>query len=107
MSNGPSILTNAPIGFGPGGPLPPPSPWTSFGSYIFYGNGGVVIGNPTGGSQGPGTLNASGLFVNGLTVNPNNFLQLSGGVITGNLAVDGNFTVTGITDGVVLDMGTF
>lgn len=30
-----------------------------------YSNGGVVVGSPTGGNQGSGTLNATGLYVNG------------------------------------------
>jgi len=32
------------------------------------GAGGVTVGNPTGGSQGVGTINAAGLYVNGVSV---------------------------------------
>ena len=36
---------------------------------VVYGDGGVVIGNPTGGDKGPGTLNIQGtLYVNGVAV---------------------------------------
>jgi hypothetical protein len=31
-------------------------------------NGGVVVGSPTGGNQGAGTINATGLFINGASV---------------------------------------
>lgn len=34
------------------------------------GNGGVVVGAPTGGNQGLGTVNATGLFINGVQTNP-------------------------------------
>ena len=105
--NVPALLTNASIGFGPGGPLPAPSPWTSYGHYIFYGNGGIVVGTPTGGNQGPGTLNAVNLYINGLSIDPGNFLQLSGGTVNGNLTINGSFTMNGPVDGVTLDMGIF
>ena len=109
MTEVPSLLTNAPIGFGAGGPLPAPSPWTSFGTYIRYGNGGVVIGDPAGGSFGPGTLNAVNLLINGISINPNNWLPLTGGTIVGNLAINGNFSIIapGTVDGSILDMGTY
>lgn len=35
-----------------------------------FGNGGVVLSSATGGNQGLGTLNATGLFVNGVAVSP-------------------------------------
>jgi hypothetical protein len=99
-------LSNAPIGFGAGGPLPAPSPWVSFGSYIAYPNGGVVVGNPAGGSFGLGTINANNLYLNGVQFSTQNFLQINGGTITGDLTVSGNLTVTG-TSSVNLDMGTY
>lgn len=34
------------------------------------GDGSVVVGSPTGGNQGLGTLNATGLFVNGVALKP-------------------------------------
>ena len=63
-----------------------------FGSTIagrFDADGGAVIGSPTGASQGPGTLNAKGLFVDGQPVltdagsefETNGYLLLSNGMI--------------------------
>jgi hypothetical protein len=75
--------------------------------YITYTTGGVVVGTPSGGSQGPGTLNATNLFINGISIDVNNFLSLTGGTISGPLTVNGPFTVIGTTNGVTLDMGTF
>lgn len=34
----------------------------------FFGDGGLTIGAPTGGDQGPGTVNSTGEFVNGVAV---------------------------------------
>jgi hypothetical protein len=33
-----------------------------------FGDGGVVVGNPTGGDQGAGTINAAGYYINGVAV---------------------------------------
>lgn len=50
---------------------------------------GVIAGSPTGGSQGPGTINAEGLFVNGVAVS-------SGGSVTSvGLTMPSGFSVTG------------
>lgn len=40
------------------------------GSTLFelFGDGGAVVGSPTGGDQGAGTINATGLFVNGSAI---------------------------------------
>jgi hypothetical protein len=105
MSNIPTTL--ATMGIGPGGPLPVPSPWNVSGGYITYTTGGVVVGTPTGGNQGPGTLNAANLFINGLSVDVANFLPLTGGTIGGPLTVNGAFILKSTIDGAVLDMGTF
>jgi hypothetical protein len=105
--NVPTPFIDTIIGFGPGGPLPSPSPWRVLGGYIDYVAGGVVVGTPTGGNLGPGTLNAVGLYINGLSFNLNNYLPLAGGTITGPLTINGNFTMNGVTDGIILDMGTF
>jgi hypothetical protein len=107
MSNLPTTFADTFMGIGPGGPLPIPSPWSVSSGYITYTTGGVVVGTPTGGNQGPGTLNAANLFVNGISVDVANFLPLTGGTIGGPLTVNGNFTVVGTTNGVTLDMGTF
>src|SRR5215468_5061364 len=91
----PITFSDAPLGFGPGGPLPVPSPWTNYGTYIGYGIGGVIVGTPTGGQKGPGTLNAQNIYVNGVSINPGDFLPLTGGTITGNLTINGGFTLSG------------
>jgi hypothetical protein len=36
--------------------------------FLIYGDGGAALGAPTGGSQGIGTLNATGLLINGVNV---------------------------------------
>ena len=36
--------------------------------YLFHGDGGLEVGAPTGGDKGAGTINATGLFVNGTAV---------------------------------------
>jgi hypothetical protein len=95
-----------PMGFGPGGPLPAPTQWTNYGSWILY-LGGVVVGTPTGSNKGPGSINATSYYVNGVPFDVSNYLPLSGGVITGNLTVNGLFLAAGTVDGIVLDMGTF
>jgi hypothetical protein len=38
--------------------------------FRIFGDGSVVVGNPTGGTQGLGTINATGLFVNGVSAVP-------------------------------------
>ena len=102
----PTPQTTSLLGFGPGGPLPAPSPWTTYGSWVSY-LGGVVVGNPTGGQLGPGTINAVAYYTNGVPFDLSNFLPLSGGVIAGPLTVNGTFTALGLVDGIKLDMGTF
>lgn len=66
-SNVPGPTSGIPIGYGPGGPLPNPTPWTNYGSYVQYGYG-VVVGQPSGGNLGPGSINASSLFINGVPI---------------------------------------
>jgi hypothetical protein len=107
MSNLPTTLADTFMGIGPGGPLPIPSPWSVSGGYITYTTGGVVIGTPSGGSLGPGTLNASNLYVNGISIDVANFLSLTGGTISGPLTVNGPFTLGSTINGAVLDMGTY
>jgi len=52
------------------GPGPPPDPWGYGPSLsLFYNNGGVTLGAPTGGTKGIGTINVSGgYYVNGSIV---------------------------------------
>jgi hypothetical protein len=95
-----------PMGFGPGGPLPAPTPWIVYGTYLQW-TGGIVVGNPTGGSLGPGTINAAAFYINGQSFELGNYLPLTGGVIGGPLTVNGAFVVHGTVDGITLDMGTY
>lgn len=53
-------------------------------------DGGVTIGSPTGGDQGAGTLNATGLYINGTSVGAGTFLPLAGGTMSGNINMGGN-----------------
>jgi fibronectin-binding autotransporter adhesin len=77
------------LGSGAGGPLAPPSAWVQNVGWISYA-GGVVIGSPTGGQKGPGTLNLQVIYLNGVLVNLAQYVQLTGGTMTGllTLAVD-------------------
>jgi len=109
MTN-PLLTNDPPMGFGPGGPLPAPSPWTTYGTYVSFG-GGVVVGAPTGGNRGNGTINCASIYVNGVALSSVNYLPTAGGNITGNLSIGGTLTVTGNTvlhgiTGLNLDMNT-
>jgi hypothetical protein len=95
-----------PMGFGPGGPLPTPTPWIAYGTYLQW-SGGIVIGNPSGGNLGPGSINATAFYINGASFDLGNYLPLSGGIIGGPLTVNGAFVVHGTVDGIALDMGTY
>jgi hypothetical protein len=92
-------------GFGPGGPNPTSSPWVSFGSWIQY-TGGVVVGDPTGGNLGPGTVNSHAYFIDGVQYDLANYLPLTGGIIGGPLTVNGAFVIHSTCDGITIDMGT-
>jgi hypothetical protein len=55
-----------------------------------FGDGGTVVGSPTGGSQGVGTVNATGLFVNGAATTTQ-----TSGTFTGTLTgMTGSVTAT-------------
>jgi hypothetical protein len=75
---------DAVLGSGAGGPLSAPTPWIQYSGYLNYG-GGIVVGAPTGGNQGNGTVNAQSFYINGTLVNLNNYLLLAGGTLTGPL----------------------
>lgn len=74
------------LGAGAGGPLAPPSVWTQHAGWVSYA-GGVVIGNPTGGNFGNGTLNLQNLYINGALVNLAQYVKLAGGTMTGVLTL--------------------
>lgn len=79
------------LGAGAGGPLPPGSPWISYNGYLQY-SGGIVLGSPTGGNKGPGTLNLLNLFVNNQNFSPASVVLLTGGTMTGLLFLSGDPT---------------
>jgi len=66
------------------GPQPQPDPWTIQGPAVYYAHA-MVIGNPTGGPKGDGTLNAVAFYVNGNLYDPNVFAPLAGATMTGPL----------------------
>jgi hypothetical protein len=75
------------LGSGAGGPLTAPTPWLSFPGYVAYLAGGVVVGTPSGGNKGPGTVNTQSYYLNGNIVDPTRYLPLVGGVLTGILTL--------------------
>lgn len=70
---------------------------------LIYGDGGNVIGAPTGGDKGIGTLNAQGLYVNGVAVVGGGISQATGsfsltyssGCISGTPSASGTYTIIG------------
>ena len=49
--------------------------------------GGVVIGSPTGGNKGAGTINAANVYQNGVAVSTGGNVATSGSITTGYLAI--------------------
>jgi hypothetical protein len=72
------------LGAGAGGPLYPPTPWSQFSGYLSYG-GGLVIGNPPGGTKGAGTINCADYYINGQPFDFGTVLPIAGGTMTGPL----------------------
>jgi hypothetical protein len=81
----PTPLENV-LGSGAGGPLTAPTPWIQYTGYLQYA-GGIVIGSPTGGNEGAGTVNASAVYTNGTQIIPANYVKLAGGIMTGILTL--------------------
>jgi hypothetical protein len=77
------------LGSGAGGPLTAPGPWIQYKGYLQYPYG-VVIGIPTGGNKGNGTLNLQGIYINGVIVDLTKYLLLTGGALSGVLTLAGN-----------------
>jgi hypothetical protein len=79
------------LGSGAGGPLSAPGPWIqekdSTSNYIFYPYG-VVVGSAP--NKGNGSVSVISLYVNGVAVNPLNYLPYSGGTMTGILTLFGD-----------------
>jgi hypothetical protein len=74
------------LGAGAGGPLSPPTPWIQYSGYLQYA-GGIVVGVPTGGNKGNGSINAQTIFINGVQFLATNYLPLAGGTMTGLLTL--------------------
>lgn len=106
MNGTPSLTSVIPLGYGPGGPLPTPTPWIQYGTAVQW-SGGVVVGNPPGGDMGPGAVNADAYFVNGAPFDLGNYLPLTGGTIAGPLTIQGAALFQGTVDGLTFDEGTF
>lgn len=65
---GQAFAQGGPGGGGPG-PQPTPSPWVPVGASAIQYGGAVLVGAPTGGSQGAGTINAAGgYYLNGVII---------------------------------------
>lgn len=62
-----------------------------------FGDGGVVLGAATGGDLGLGTLNTTGLYVNGTAVAVGSFLSLTGGTLTGATTITPTSAVIPLT----------
>jgi hypothetical protein len=79
------------LGAGAGGPLTAPSPWIQYQGWVQY-PAAVVIGSPTGGQKGLGTLNLQALYLNGVIVNLAQYVLLVGGTMTGFLTLSADPT---------------
>jgi hypothetical protein len=77
------------LGSGAGGPLSAPTPWIQYTGYLQYA-GGIVVGAPTGGNEGAGTINATAIYVNGVQDLPNSYVKLAGGTMSGILTLSGD-----------------
>lgn len=82
--------------------------------FMFEGGTGIVVGVPTGGAEGVGTLNATGLYVNGVPVGPGEITSvnagtgLTGGGSSGAITIsDANTAVTPGTYGDAFTVGQF
>jgi hypothetical protein len=74
------------LGSGAGGPLAQPGPWIVNSGWIQY-SGGLVVGAPTGGNKGAGTVNAQSFYINGTLIDLTKYVQLTGGTMTGMLTL--------------------
>ena len=96
-------------------PAPPPNPWGQNGATLYYNNGGITLpSNVTGGSQGVGTINAQGLFINGVPVGTSSgnitigtttiTSGTTGRVLRNNGGLAGEYTITGTAGSVVMSI---
>jgi hypothetical protein len=75
------------LGSGAGGPLSVPTPWIIGSGYIAYPFGGIVVGNPTGGAKGVGSVNAQSYYINGTLVDLTKYVLWTGGAMQGVLTL--------------------
>lgn len=85
----PAAAVGQPSSIAPVGPQPQPDPWTIRGPSVSYAYA-LVIGSPTGGPMGDGTINAQEFYVNGSKHDPAMFAQLSGATMVGPLILAEN-----------------
>lgn len=78
------------LGAGAGGPLAPPTPWQPGVGFIYYTNGGIVVGYPAGVNKGVGAINAQSYYINGVLVDLTKYLPYTGGTLTGILTLSGD-----------------
>jgi hypothetical protein len=62
----------------------PPGTWGSAGISA----NSIVLGSPTGGNKGTGTINATGIFQNGTSIGSGPFLPLAGGTMAGPIVLN-------------------
>jgi hypothetical protein len=62
-----------------------------------FGDGGTVLGSATGGDKGLGTINAQGVFINGVALTGTGGLKLAAGSVIGNALQVGSAGVTSVT----------
>jgi microcystin-dependent protein len=119
LSGTPGVMSVA-VPIGAVGPGPVPPPWQYSGPTIFYDQGGATMKHDVpGGSKGPGTLNATALYVNGVAVGTTTLSVSQGtGIVcspnpivgVGTISIDTNVVVTkpsgALTTGSVLFAGT-
>lgn len=78
------------LGSGAGGPLSPPDPWITYPGYLWH-PGGIAVGvNQVG--QGPGSINAATMYINGVLVNLSLYFPYTGGTFTGMITLAGDPT---------------
>jgi hypothetical protein len=63
------------------------SPWILTANHVSYDGAVLVPTTVAGGYTGPGTINTNAIFIQGILFNPNAYLPLTGGTLSGNLNI--------------------
>lgn len=71
--------------------------------FVVFGDGSVTVGSPTGGHLGLGTVNATGLFVNGASVSNSIFPA----AVTGSVTFTSNATLVSVLTSASLPVGRY